>query len=141
MLFVNPAIQIPFQEFDFTYARSSGPGGQNVNKVNSKCVLRWDVLRSPTLVSDVKLRLMHQFANRLNKEGVLILSSDRSRDQKRNYQDCLDKLTEMIRSVAHPPKKRTRTKPTQGSRRRRLKEKKSVSEKKSFRVKPGSTQE
>ena len=84
MLKINERINIPLREFDFWFARSSGPGGQNVNKVNSKAFLSWNVKNSPTLPAAVKLRFMSQFSRRISKEGVLIIKSQRFRDQGRN---------------------------------------------------------
>lgn len=119
--FAGPAKlpRIPVEEFEVTYVRSSGPGGQNVNKVNSKCVLKWNVHASHGLSQEAKARFMHAFANRINSEGLLVLSSDTYRDQKRNYQDCIEKLQAMIVKIARPPKPRKPSQPTAGSKRRR----------------------
>src|SRR3954452_10407453 len=88
MLTVNDAITIPDTEFDWTYARSGGPGGQNVNKVSSKAVLRWDLWASPSVPPHVKDRLVALNRRRVTTEGELILTSQRYRDQDRNRQDC-----------------------------------------------------
>lgn len=137
MLEVTPQIKIPLREFDFTFARSGGPGGQNVNKVNSKAVLFWDIMASPSLSNAVKQRFEAKYAKRLSVEGVLVLSSDRYRDQKRNMSDCLEKVSEMLKSVATPPKKRKPTKPSKAAKRRRLEGKKKQAEKKGRRQKVG----
>jgi ribosome-associated protein len=100
MLEVHPHLRIPETEFVWSYVRSGGPGGQNVNKVASKAVLRWDVASSPSLPADVKARLRAREANRITAEGELVLTSQRYRDQERNRQDCLDKLREMIARAA-----------------------------------------
>ncbi|MES2963792.1 MAG: alternative ribosome rescue aminoacyl-tRNA hydrolase ArfB [Bdellovibrionota bacterium] len=121
-------IAIPQDELHFTYARSSGAGGQNVNKVNSKAVLRWMPTTSRAMPEGVRTRFMNKFASRLNSEGELIVTSERHRDQGRNAADCLDKLREMIASVWQAPKKRKATKPTFGSKQRRIKAKKSRGE-------------
>ena len=84
MLRVNDRISIPFTEFDFTFARSGGPGGQNVNKVNSKVTLRWDVEKSPTLPPDVLARFRAKYPRRMTKDGELVMHSQRYRDQGRN---------------------------------------------------------
>lgn len=126
-------IDLPKEELNFTYARSSGAGGQNVNKVNSKAVLRWNPTTSRVLREDQRERFLAKFGTRLTSEGELILMSDRHRDQGRNAADCLDKLREMIASIARPPKARKATKPTYGSKVRRLKAKKEHSEKKQNR--------
>jgi ribosome-associated protein len=124
MFEINQRIRIPEDEFDWSYARSGGPGGQNVNKVSSKAVLRWDVVRSPSLPGDVKARLRLQQANRITTEGVLVLMSQQYRDQERNRMDCLEKLRGMILQAAATPKKRRATRPTRGSKARRIQSKK-----------------
>ncbi len=124
MLEVTPQLRIPDSEFVWSYVRASGPGGQNVNKVASKAVLRWDLAASPSLPADVKARLRAREANRVTAEGELVLTSQRHRDQERNRQDCLDKLREMIARAAARPKVRRKTKPTRGSQERRLQAKK-----------------
>jgi len=83
MLEISDQIRIPFNEFQWSFVRSGGPGGQNVNKVASKAVLRWDALRSPSLPEDVKARLLVQQKHRLTKLGELVLTSQRYRDQER----------------------------------------------------------
>jgi ribosome-associated protein len=130
-------IQLPKEELTFTYARSSGKGGQNVNKVNSKAVLRWHPASSRAMTEPVRHRFLLKFATRLTIDGDLILTSERHRDQGRNASDCLEKLREMITSVLTPPKKRRATKPTFGSKVRRLKAKKVNSEKKQNRRERG----
>ncbi len=115
MLIVNSRIRIPRDEFEFTFVRSSGPGGQNVNKVNSKAVLRWSIATSPSVPDDVRLRFIDKFATRVTTEGDLVLNSQRYRDQGRNEEDCLEKLSEMLLSIARPPVKRKKTKPSRSS--------------------------
>ena len=124
MFKINHRIHVPEVELQWSFVRSGGPGGQNVNKVASKAVLRWNVVGSPSLPADVKARLRTQQANRITTDGVLVLSSQQHRDQERNRQDCLDKLREMIASAAVRPKPRRKTKPTRGSQERRLRAKK-----------------
>ena len=126
-------ISIPQDELQFTYARSSGAGGQNVNKVNSKAILRWNPMTSRALTEGVRARFLHSFGSKLTGEGELILMSDRHRDQGRNAADCLEKLKEMISSVWRAPKKRKPTKPTYGSKQRRLQSKKARGETKQGR--------
>jgi ribosome-associated protein len=120
MLQVTDAITIPEAEFDWSYARSGGPGGQNVNKVASKAVLRWNVRASPSLPDHVKGRLCALNRRRVTSTGDLILTAQRYRDQERNRQDCLDKLAELVREAATLPKARRATRPTRGSKQRRL---------------------
>ena len=133
MLVVNSRISIPTSEFYFTFVRSSGPGGQNVNKVNSKAVLRWGVTASVALPEDVRRRFLAKHRNRLTTDGELIITSQRHRDQGRNVTDALDKLRAMIVEVATAPKVRSPTKPSRGSVQRRIKGKQLGSKKKQLR--------
>ena len=135
---ITPLIRIPTGEFEIELVRSSGPGGQNVNKVNSKVRLHWPLLDSTALPGDVRDRLIEQQGSRLTTAGVLILSSQHFRDQHRNRKDCFDRLRTMILEALHPPKPRRKTKPTQGSRRRRLAAKRMRSETKRLRGKPSN---
>jgi ribosome-associated protein len=130
MLAINSRIQIPLREFEFTYARSSGPGGQNVNKVSSKAILRWPVLTSPSLPEDVRKRLLARHRRQITASGDLIIASQRFRDAGRNTADCLEKLRHMLAEVAKAPPRRKPTKPTHGSVKRRLQAKRQQSEKK-----------
>ena len=138
MLNVNARISIPYTEFDFSFARSGGPGGQNVNKVNSKVIMKWDVTNSPTVPDDVRSRFVVHCRRRLTTDGVLVIQSQRFRDQGRNVADCLDKLRELLLEVATPPRKRTPTRRTKGSVERRLNEKKAASQRKQGRQRPTS---
>jgi ribosome-associated protein len=123
MLDINDRIRIPEEEFSWSFVRSGGPGGQNVNKVASKAVLRWNLTASPSVPDDVKSRLRQRLPSRITNEGDLLITSQRYRDQERNRLDCLEKLREMVRAAAVPPKVRRKTKPTRGSRERRLADK------------------
>jgi ribosome-associated protein len=123
----------PLSELRFSYARSSGPGGQNVNKVESKAVLRWDVARSRGVREDVRARFLARFARRITTEGELVLASQRYRDRERNVADCVEKLREMLAEVAVPPKRRKPTKPGRGARERRLEGKRAQARKKAER--------
>lgn len=133
MLIVTSRIQVPREEFEFTFARSSGPGGQNVNKVNSKAQLRWPVTVTASLPEEVRTRFLERYRSRLTEGGDLLISSQRYRDQGRNIEDCLEKLRELILAVVHRPKTRKTTKPTRASRRRRLENKRERSQKKERR--------
>lgn len=133
MLEVNATIRIPLDEFEWSFARSGGPGGQNVNKVASKAVLRWNFDGSPSVPDDVKARFRERFPSRLTIGGEVVLSSELTRDQGRNRDDCLEKLAEMLRSAAVRPKIRRATKPSNGSKRRRLEAKKHESVRKTNR--------
>ncbi|MEX0586113.1 MAG: alternative ribosome rescue aminoacyl-tRNA hydrolase ArfB [Pirellulales bacterium] len=136
MLVVGRRIRLPLTELTFTYVRSSGPGGQNVNKVASKAVLRWQPATSGGLPEDVRERFLRRYDSRLTNAGELILTSDRYRDQGRNTADCLDKLRAMLAAVADPPKPRKRTKPSRASVERRLKSKQRAGAKKQGRRSP-----
>jgi ribosome-associated protein len=133
MLIINERIRIPKSEFQLTFARSSGPGGQNVNKVSSKAVLRWTAAQSPSLPADVRGRFLVKYASRLTVDGELIVTSQRFRDQARNVDDVFDKVVAMLSSVAAPPKRRRATRPTRASVERRVKAKQIGSRKKQLR--------
>ena len=136
MLVITEKIAIPLRELTFRYSRSQGPGGQNVNKVNTKVMLRWPVAASETMPEDVCQRVRTVYHRRVNKEGELVLTSSRFRDQSRNVNDCLEKLRDLVREVAMPPRPRRRTRPTSASLRRRRKDKQHQSQKKTRRKLP-----
>jgi len=136
ILDVTKRIRIPVDEFRFTYARSSGPGGQNVNKVNTKVTLHWPVHASPSVPDDVRERFVRRYRRRINKQGELVIRSQRYRDQQRNFDDCLDRLRCLLLDVATAPKVRKPTRPSRASKERRLREKKSRSETKNRRRPP-----
>jgi ribosome-associated protein len=136
MLQINDTIRIPESELRWSFVRAGGPGGQNVNKVASKAVLRWDLARSASLPAEVKARLQTQQRRRITSVGELVLHSQRFRDQEKNRQDCLDKLRDLVRQAAVRPKLRKPTKPTRGSRAARLQEKRRRSTIKMGRRKP-----
>jgi ribosome-associated protein len=123
MLQINEQIHIPDDEVEWSFARSGGPGGQNVNKVSSKAILRWRLVDNTTLPPEAKTRLIGQQRRRITTEGDLLITSQRYRDQERNRQDCLDRLREMVLAALKAPRPRKATKPTRGSRQRRLAEK------------------
>ena len=133
MLAVNSQITIPAAELRLSFSRSSGPGGQNVNKVNSKATLHWQASNSPSLPPDVRARFVQKYASRLTNEGEIVIASQESRDQPKNIAACYEKLREMILAVAKPPKKRRATRPTLGSKTRWLKTKKQSSQVKEHR--------
>ena len=135
---VNSQISIPRAEFSLSFVRSSGPGGQNVNKVNSKVQLRWSVVASRALPEDVRQRLLARYARRISERGELVLSSQRYRDQAKNIADCESKLQDIVSTVASPPKRRKKTKVPRSVRETRLREKRVHSEKKQRRSSPKS---
>lgn len=126
---------LPYVEFEFTFVRSSGPGGQNVNKVNSKAVLRWKIEDSPSLDVGVRHRLLEKLASRISVDGDLIVMSDRYRDQKQNKDDCIEKLMKLVDDALTVQKARKKTKPTKGSERRVKEAKTKNSDKKKMRGK------
>lgn len=133
MLQITSRLAIPDSEFEWSYVRASGPGGQNVNKVASKAVLRWNAVASPSLTDEVKQRFLEQQRPRLTTEGDLLITSQRFRDQEKNRTDCLEKLTALIRQALHRPKVRRPTKPTRSSQRARLEDKRHRTARKSGR--------
>ena len=132
---MHEKIIIPNSELEIMASRASGPGGQNVNKVNSKITLKWNVKNSLQLSSEVKLRFQNRFQAKINQEGELLIISHESRSQKQNIDSAIKKLHYMIESVRLPPKPRVKTKPTFISQVKRLSSKKKESEKKKLRSK------
>ncbi len=136
MISVTPNISLDESELEFSFVRSSGPGGQNVNKVATAVQLRFDIARSPSLPVDVRARLMSRAGRKLTRDGVLILTARRFRTQERNRADAVDRLVEMIRAAATPLKRRRKTKPTRASKHQRVEEKRRRSSTKRLRGKP-----
>lgn len=137
MLEVNDTVRIPADELEWSYARSGGPGGQNVNKVSSKAVLRWMMAGSAAVGPDVKARIAAAFPSRVTGEGAVVISSQEYRDQERNREACATKLVEMVRKALERPKVRRPTKPSKGSKERRLAAKRKRAERKGGRRGPG----
>jgi len=124
MIRVTAHIALDEREISEDFVRASGPGGQNVNKLSTAVQLRFDVRHSPSLPGDVRARLERLAGSRLTRDGVLVLIAQRHRTQGRNRQDALDRLVDLIRQAAVRPIKRRPTKPTKGSRERRIEGKK-----------------
>jgi len=133
MIQITPDIRIRETELRLDFIRSSGPGGQNVNKVATAVQLRFDVFTSPSLPEDVRRRLVRIAGKKVSKEGVLLIDARRFRTQERNRQDAVDRLIQWVRRAAEKPKKRIKTKPTLSSRERRLEGKRQRSETKRLR--------
>lgn len=120
MIKVTNSIALDEAELQESFIRASGPGGQNVNKVESAVQLRFDVRNSPSLPEDVKARLEKIAGSRLTNDGVLIITAQRFRAQERNREDAVNRLVELIRQATERPKPRRPTKPTLASKKRRL---------------------
>jgi ribosome-associated protein len=124
MIQVNSKIAIGDNEIEESFIRASGPGGQNVNKVSSAVQLRFDVLHSPTLPKEVRVRLIRIAGKKMTRDGVLIITAQRHRSQDHNRKDALERLVDMIRLAAIRPTLRKPTTPTRSSRHKRLQVKK-----------------
>jgi ribosome-associated protein len=124
MIRIDETISIDENELEERFIRASGPGGQNVNKLASAVQLRFDVRGSPSLPYAVRLRLERLAGRLLTRQGVLVITAQRHRTQERNRQDALDRLIELIRRAAVAPVPRRATRPSAGSRERRLQYKK-----------------
>ena len=135
-LIVNDAVRIPFSEFGFASSRSSGPGGQNVNKVNSRIQLRWNPSTSPSISPEVAVRFSKLAGKRMTKDGEIIITGQEFRDAPKNQADCLERLGELLRAALVKPRVRKVTKPSRGSKERRLRTKKERSETKQGRRAP-----
>jgi len=123
MLEINEKISIPLEYIRIRYVRSRGPGGQNVNKVNTQAQLVFDVNGCPALPAAAKKRLITLARGRMSSEGKLIIHCDRHRSQSRNRQECLDRLRELVQKGLTRPRKRLATKPTKSAREKRLQNK------------------
>jgi ribosome-associated protein len=125
---ITPTIAIDDSELEERFVRSSGPGGQNVNKVSTAVQLRFDVNRSPSLSDDVRARLRRLAGSRMTTEGVLVIDARARRTQAENREDARARLAALVRQAAIPPKRRTKTKPTRASKEQRLSSKRNRAE-------------
>jgi ribosome-associated protein len=133
MIYITHTIAIDEKEILQKFIGSSGPGGQNVNKVATAVQLRFDVRNSPSLPDDVRERLVRLAGRRFSEDGVLIIDARRFRTQKQNRQDAIDRLVKLIREASEKPNLRRKTRPTLASKRRRLDTKHRRGEKKVMR--------
>ena len=124
MIRITDSISIDESELHESFVRSSGPGGQNVNKLSTAVQLRFDVRQSPSLPNDVAVRLMRLAGKRMTKDGVLVLIAQNHRTQERNRAEALERLIDLIRQAAVRPVPRRATKPTKASKQRRIESKK-----------------
>jgi ribosome-associated protein len=130
---VNDRIAIPLREIDLSFARSGGPGGQNVNKVETQVEVRWTPGTSAALSADDRTWVVDKLHARLTNDGELIIVSSRFRTQGANRQDALDRLADVVRQALHRPRKRKKTKPSKAAKQRRIQAKKSRSQTKAAR--------
>ena len=120
MISITPTISIDERELKEEFVRSSGPGGQNVNKVATAVKLRFDVAHSSSLPDEVKLRLSRLAGKRMTEDGVLIIDARRFRRQDHNRRDAVERLVSLIQEAAEKPTIRHRTRPSQQAKKRRL---------------------
>ena len=135
-IWIAGALAIDPAEIQETFVRAAGPGGQHVNTTSSAVQLRFDVRHSPSLPDDVRQRLERLAGRRLTRDGVLVLMAQGERSQKRNREEALGRLVDLIRAAARPPVPRKKTKPPKASKRRRLDDKKRQGTIKALRAKP-----
>ena len=133
-IFINDQLQIPTSELRYRTSRSSGPGGQHVNRSETRVELVWDVRQSPSLNVDQRRRLLDALHNRIDKEGVLHLTSAESRSQERNRAAVTTRFADMVRAALKPQKERKKLRISRAAKQRRLKEKRWRSEKKRLRA-------
>ena len=122
-------------ELEFSTSRSSGPGGQNVNKVSTKVIIRWNLLHSSLITDEQKMVLLSKLSSQLTREGELIINSQESRSQLQNKELALEKLDTLLRKALTKPKARKATRPTKSSKVKRVDNKKRHAEKKQWRKK------
>jgi len=129
-------VRIPLREIVFRFVHSSGPGGQNVNRVASKVMMRWNVQTSSSITEEVRARFVARFASRINAAGDLLLFCERHRERERNREDCLERLSRMLESVAAPPRARRKSRAPRSAAEHRLRDKRMRAEAKRRRKDP-----
>lgn len=132
-------VQIPSHEFRFRTSRSGGPGGQNVNKLETRVELLFDVRNSSALNDEQKERILEKLTSRIDEEGILRVVAQESRSQWENKQRAIERLNELVQKALRPQKRRVKTKPTSASRKRRIERKKKRGETKRLRARPNGT--
>lgn len=135
-LIIGRGLEIPAAEIDMSFSRSGGPGGQHVNKTETKVTLRFDVANSPSLPDSIRAKLLTRLASRLTNAGEILVSADNFRERPKNLSEARRRLREILAAALVEQKKRTKTRPGKGAKRRRLADKKKNAEKKALRQKP-----
>jgi ribosome-associated protein len=137
MIEIGPHLAIPDDELTFVTSRSSGPGGQNVNKLETRVTLLFDVAGSPSLTDEQRQRIADRLSGRINKDGVLRVASQRHRTQAANRQAAVERFVELIGEALASRRRRRPTRPSRAAERRRIEQKKRRGELKRRRRKPG----
>ena len=133
MIPITGTLSIDESELHLQFVRSSGPGGQNVNKVSTAVQLRFDVGNSPSLPGDVRTRLIRLAGRRITQDGILLIEARQHRTQERNREDAIARLVELIKKATEKPKPRKKTRPSLASKERRIESKKQRGETKKMR--------
>lgn len=136
MIEITDTVTIPLSELSFRFSRSSGPGGQHVNKAETRVELLFDVANSPSLTDEQREQVMRRLSSRIDSAGVLHVTSQATRSQKQNRDLAIERFRHLIARALQPEKKRKATRPSQAAKERRLREKRRRSEIKKYRREP-----